>query len=246
MLNNFEERQLLRNTTYFFIVVAFAFFGSYIYIDNKVNILSYPQNFSVPNVNILTEDQIASERLKMLPAVRKPANITEDKEVNSVQILSQSEIDTVTKTSLPTTMATNSNLDYVPIQTPDILVKYADGKTETLPATENNIPKTYLSANASVEVVSKDNSTDTSYFTGNGAVYAIESDRIVISKSDGSGYFFIDKTGKFEVLINGNKITLNNLQVGDKISIDGQIIKSSSVAKSGTITVTGYPQLFAL
>lgn len=244
MFDHFKERSILRNTTYLLIVIAFAFFGTYIYIDNKLEIINYGQKFNVPKVETLSEEEIALERLKMLPAVRKEVNIIEQTE-ESEMITPISEDEAMSIIAVADTPNKSSD-EFVSVQSSEMYIKYESGQTATISSVEDGQIKPYLSSNATYTTLPKDSNQETMYKSFTGSVVAVEDDRFVLSGSNDGGYFIINKKGGYKIFLNGKRITQDNINVGDKILFEGQINANQNSAVSGTITITGYSQLLTI
>lgn len=243
-----KEIAVLRNTTYFFVVLTFAVVITIAYVALKpVGPVEYDESFVIPKISILTTEEVEVER-KKLPAeniyvyeqavgTQNKAVIEETSSEPAVVVSNEEVAEIIIQQKQPLTAIKPEAGDYTeastngPIQLTEIIApnQKSSGITIIEEVYAGNLPSKETTLVFEGSIFSLDN----------------ESNTITIAlKSGGFATAYI--IGGTNIIINNKNMRFSDLRVADNVRAQGIGKLNSNVINASNITVTGSIKLIPI
>ena len=188
------------------------------------------EQVKIPDVDILTSEEVAKERLRLVPFSEKPN-------------LVQEETSTTTSDFIYTNENTAHNSESLGDEPPKTyLIKDSTGQsTETSTSSTYEYKRQGSTISITTTETDQDIESKKTPFTLEGSVYSVDSAKqeftIVLKNGTGFGKIHVSKETKF--IINGSGFNFSDLKISDKVNIEGTGSISSNEMTAKIVTITG-------
>ncbi len=217
---------------YIGIFVSVIIFITYLDIKfSKPEVKQIP--VEVPEISLLSSEEVANEKQKLIPLSETPTLIQEDTtEGVFSEIMTEEQIKLV-------------STDSVSVEAPKTYL-ISDGNTQKEETTDNN-NFVYTRQNSGLSVTTSQTDTNLeskiTSFVLEGKIYSKGQNEIVIVTNDNTGFGKIVISPVTTLLINGKNINFTDLKVSDTIKAEGTGSFESKTMTAKVITVTGVTQI---
>ncbi len=220
-----KESLVLSYLTHSFLGVLMAVVAFIIFTETrKPKVVEYENTFVMPEVNVLTSEEVETERYILVN--------------NDLQQNGPVE---VTEISLPNSSLTHSPTRITPKEPEDEIVEVTVIKGAGATLTHSTERKTVAEYNASFEDTSSDPNAKKTAKTLSGVVYSKDrtNNIITISRQNNAGFGMLKLKSDTKIMINGKAMSFSDIKVGDKITSEGMGYSDSNSLEAVVVIVTG-------
>jgi len=241
-----KENLILSYVTYTFLLALMLVVSYAIYAKmNNSRQVYVPQTYYIPEVKVLTSAEVQAERVNLSPLAEKPSSIVESKNSETVfESATKDEIKKVVSAQNEVTYKSSAPTYLVEIENKEV------SKTSEERSEDGYTDSVYIASDSSVQgsVVKTDQeqTKEDIPLSLNGSVLKLNKDTglITLSLENSAGISNIETQQNTKITLNGKAIKLTDLNVADKIRVEGFGPSNNHVTISESIIVTGFYQLF--
>lgn len=205
-----ENLSIYSYVNYFFTVLLFVVIGVIIYLEFKPDPRpDHVENVTIPQINFITNEEFQAELETFAYDNYAPKTIIDldsSAVLESKTVTAEESNQIIAKEAYISQNYSNSQSDYVP----------SKNQTESLNV---SVPE---GVDVKVTMRTDDyKGEEKIVMSFEGVIYSLDDTRIVLSKSDNSGFGIINVSNHTKIQINGKLVDITSLKTGHKIAVEG-------------------------